>query len=290
VEWEVVKAGGSDGIAKRAWNKLQRSESVLPSMGGARLKLELDRHKWFDMDAISFGELCRWFTSYLYMPRIANSKVLEDAIRDGSTVDGLAGMQDPEFATAEGVRAGAEDAEKYQQLCIDGAPNNITDNTHIVRLAVAMDLICVTSGEPTYADGSSVIRRSNQVSGEVQKSETNAEGGYTYLVKFEDGSSDMVREADLEPVLEEETAASRPETALKKRFTASVELSPDGIGRKVAEINDEVLIHLTSLPGASANISLDIQINVPDGIPESTERTVRENSSSLNFGNVILEE
>jgi uncharacterized protein len=58
----------------------------------------------------------------------------------------------------------------------------------------------------------------------------------------------------------------------------------------VAQINDEVLIHLTSLRGASANISLDIQINVPDGIPESTERTVRENSSSLNFGNVILEE
>ena len=89
---------------------------------------------------------------------------------------------------------------------------------------------------------------------------------------------------------EEETAASRPETALKKRFTASVELSPDGIGRKVAEINEEVLVHLTSLPGASANISLDIQINVPGGIPESTERTVRENSNSMQFGNVIFEE
>ena len=290
VEWEVVKAGGSDGIAKRAWNKLQRSESVLPSMGGARLKLELDRHKWFDMDAISFGELCRWFTSYLYMPRIASSKVLEDAIRSGSTTDGLAGMKEPEFATAEGVREGAEGAEKYQQLSIDGAPSNITDNTHIVRNEVAKQFIGVNSCEPSYADGSPVIRRSSQQSGEVQKSETNADGGYTYLVKFEDGSSDMVREVDLEAVSEEETVTSRPETVLKKKFTASVELSPDGIGRKVAEINDEVLIHLTSLPGASANISLDIQINVPGGIPESTERTVSENSKALKFGNVILEE
>ena len=290
VEWEVVKAGGSDGIAKRAWNKLQRSESVLPSMGGARLKLELDRHKWFDMDAISFGELYRWFTSYLYMPRIANSKVLEDAIRNGSTVDGLAGLQDPAFATAEGIQEGAADEEKYQQLSIDGAPSNITDNTHIVKFDVAKGLVGVLSSEPVFTDGSSVIRRSNQQSGEVKKSETNADGGYTYLVNFADGSSDMVREADLEAQPEEETVTSRPEKVLKKRFTASVELSPDGIGRKVAQINDEVLIHLTSLRGASANISLDIQINVPDGIPESTERTVRENSSSLNFGNVILEE
>ena len=159
-----------------------------------------------------------------------------------------------------------------------------------MQFDVAKGLVGVLSSEPVFTDGSSVIRRSNQQSGEVKKSETNADGGYTYLVNFADGSSDMVREADLGAQPEEETVTSRPEKILKKRFTASVELSPDGIGRKVAQINDEVLIHLTSLRGASANISLDIQINVPDGIPESTERTVRENSSSLNFGNVILEE
>jgi hypothetical protein len=44
-----------------------------------------------------------------------------------------------------------------------------------------------------------------------------------------------------------------------------------------------VLQHLSSLVGADVDVTLDIQIRVPDGIPENVVRTVSENSRTLKF-------
>jgi hypothetical protein len=50
-------------------------------------------------------------------------------------------------------------------------------------------------------------------------------------------------------------------------------------------INAEVLQHLTKLTGAQVNITLDIQVTVPDGVPEDVARTIRENCRTLKFEN-----
>lgn len=58
----------------------------------------------------------------------------------------------------------------------------------------------------------------------------------------------------------------------------------------VSRIAEEVVQHLTTLPGATVEISLEIQATVPEGAPEKTVRTVTENASTLKFRTQGFEE
>ena len=66
-------------------------------------------------------------------------------------------------------------------------------------------------------------------------------------------------------------------------FHGTVELDPARIGRDAGRIADEIVAHLSSLGGAKAKITLEIDIEVPNGIPEDRVRIVNENSNTLKF-------
>ena len=55
------------------------------------------------------------------------------------------------------------------------------------------------------------------------------------------------------------------------------------MGRDASRIADEVLSHLTSLIGANATITLEINVEVQNGIPEDRVRIVSENCNTLKF-------
>jgi hypothetical protein len=68
-----------------------------------------------------------------------------------------------------------------------------------------------------------------------------------------------------------------------RRFHGSVELDPDRVGRDAGKIAEEVIQHLSTLPGANVRVVLEIEADVEDGVPESTQRTVSENCKTLKF-------
>ncbi len=75
-----------------------------------------------------------------------------------------------------------------------------------------------------------------------------------------------------------------PSTATKpKRFFGSVAVNPQRLALDAATIAKELVAHLTALPGASAEIQLDITIRVPGGVPDNVVRTVTENARTLKF-------
>ena len=55
------------------------------------------------------------------------------------------------------------------------------------------------------------------------------------------------------------------------------------LGTSADEIGQEVLQHLSSLVGADARVTIEIQVDVPMGVPDSTVRTVSENCRTLQF-------
>jgi hypothetical protein len=71
--------------------------------------------------------------------------------------------------------------------------------------------------------------------------------------------------------------------AILTRFHGSVELDQARMGRDASRIADEVLSHLTSLVGAKATITLEINVEVQNGIPEDRVRIVSENCNTLKF-------
>mgnify|MGYP000682585765 CR=1 FL=1 len=74
------------------------------------------------------------------------------------------------------------------------------------------------------------------------------------------------------------TAVARPQ-----RFHGSVALDPLRLTRDVGKIAEEVVQHLTGLLGAEAEVTLEITVRMPDGVPDHVVRTVTENCRTLKF-------
>jgi hypothetical protein len=68
-----------------------------------------------------------------------------------------------------------------------------------------------------------------------------------------------------------------------RRFHGTVTLDPTRAGRDASKITDEVITHLVGLIGSSVRVTLEIDAEIPAGVPEHVVRTVTENSRTLKF-------
>ncbi|OPY24935.1 MAG: hypothetical protein A4E23_00176 [Methanomethylovorans sp. PtaU1.Bin073] len=68
-----------------------------------------------------------------------------------------------------------------------------------------------------------------------------------------------------------------------KRFHGSVTLDSTRVGRDASAIADEVIAHLAGLVGSNVTVTLEIEVEVPSGVPDNVVRTVTENSRTLKF-------
>ena len=76
---------------------------------------------------------------------------------------------------------------------------------------------------------------------------------------------------------------------MPRRFFGTVRLDPLRVGRDASTVAQEVVQHLSGLVGAEAEITLEIQVRVPDGVPDHVVRTVTENCRVLKFASAEFE-
>ncbi len=69
----------------------------------------------------------------------------------------------------------------------------------------------------------------------------------------------------------------------KRRYYGSVQVDPQRAMRDLSQIADEIIVRLTSLPGADVRITVEIQSEHGEGFDDATVRTISENSRTLNF-------
>jgi hypothetical protein len=67
------------------------------------------------------------------------------------------------------------------------------------------------------------------------------------------------------------------------RFRGVVEIDPARLGGSAGAISQEVVQRLVSIVGSNVRVTLEIQADVPEGIPEKVERDVSENCNTLRF-------
>jgi hypothetical protein len=68
-----------------------------------------------------------------------------------------------------------------------------------------------------------------------------------------------------------------------RRFHGSVTLNPIRLSRDAGAIADEVVQHLAKLANANVEVTLKIDAEVPNGVPDNVVRTVTENCRTLKF-------
>jgi predicted AAA+ superfamily ATPase len=252
--WQTVRLTGHGSLAERASKKLISEELLMPQYSGVRLRMDLDRIPLWRGNHVLVKELAENMAQYLYLPRLTSRKVLIAAIQDGLAT--LTWRQDT-FAYAQGFDA---DRNRYQGL-IGGVPGQVTaDNSSIVvKSDVAMKQLTDEEEQNKGTNGND----------EAGGGSDNDSGGST--TNGLSGKSDS-------------NAGKLPPTQKRpKRFYGSVTLDATRLGRDAGRIATEVLSHLSGLPNADATVSLEIEIEIPDGVPENVVRTVIENCRTLKF-------
>lgn len=246
--WEAFRLTGQEPLAVRASKKLRNDELLITGFSATRLRLELDRIPLWRGNHVTVKQLVEDFSRYVYLPRLRGPVVLIDAIRGGL---GLLTWPQDSFAYAEEFD---EAAERYRGLRCGQLVSISEDNLSglLVR------------PEPAV--------RQYEVEGKAISSLSDA----SYREKSAIGSQSTA-------VFERDTGFFLTGVPKPKRFHGSVTLDPTRVGRDAGRIADEVIAHLVGLIGAKVKVTLEIEAEIPNGVPDSVVRTVTENSRTLKF-------
>ena len=212
--------------------------------------MELDRVPLWRGNHVPVKQLVEDFARYLYLPRLKDSAVLLRAISDGLTL--LSWSQDS-FGFADSF----DDAAGRYKGLRNGTVVQITD-PNSPELVVKPDI--------AY----------KQIEAErVALTTTPASDGN---IETEDGLGEQHRLGENFTEAPLPAASTRP-----KRFHGTVTLDTTRVGRDASKIAEEVIAHLASLVGARVTVIIEIEADLPEGVPDSVVRTVTENSRTLKF-------
>jgi hypothetical protein len=243
VEWHALRLSGTEPLAMRASKKLRNDELLITNLAASRLRMELDRIPLWRGDNVATRQVIDDFARYLYLPRVQAPEILTRAMMDG--VQLLTWSKDS-FAYADSFD---EKESRYRGLrCGQMVTISASEPT---GLLVKPDVVVKQqeAERPPVSPGPAGGRGTPSPAG------PQAPGGMP----------------------------GAPAPQLPKRFHGSVTLEATRVGRDASRIADEVISHLTALVGSEVKVTLEIEAQVPNGVPENTVRTVTENSRTLKF-------
>ena len=246
IQWEISNlGGGEDEIVSKAAKKMIQGEQIITTWAPALLKMSLDEFLWKDADDISIKRLWEYLCTYCYLPRLANYSVLEDAI--------IKGARSTEFF---GIAAGYS-GERYIDLKLNETVYSLNPSDLLVKPAAAMKQ---RAEERTSAgqDGGP-LAAPHMIAGK--------ESGGQPATTGEQG-----RRGD---------GAGNGAAARHTRFCMSVKLDNTRVNKNINDYLTEVIQHLMGVEGAAVELTLEVSVTAPGGIPASTARVVSENCRTL---------
>ena len=249
IEWEAYPLNpASPGLGKELDAALCGNELVIQEWAPIHLYHVLKRWYWkSDVSDISAMEVWTHCCSYLYLPRLAKSTVLQSTIGAGATSRDFFGL------------ASAREGDSYRGFSFGQAA------------AVYMDgLLLIEPGAAAAYEA-----RLAQASASQQAVSTEAAAG--------ESSVNAGQSASASPPA---TAASAHEgggapPAVLTRFYASVELDPVTASLRFSKLVSELVELFTANPGTQVKLRVDIEASDARGFGETTVRAAKENAKVL---------
>lgn len=250
---EPIRMNGQDAMAVRASKKLKSEEQLVAGYAGTLLRMVIDKIPLWQGDHVSIRDLAEYFGRFVYLPRLKDSSVLFEAIRNG--LKSLSWSKDT-FAYADSYD---EAAKRYRGLV-------------------------AAQGFNVSADHCSGLLLKPEAALKQQAEEEAERPGATTI-----GPGKPVSPAGV-PGVPEDGPAKPAGPVPPKRFYGTVELDPARVGRDAGRIAEEVLAHLAGIDGAVVKVTLEIQAQVPTGVPDDKVRIVTENCRVLKFSSQGFEQ
>ena len=254
IEWQSFRLSGQDALAVRVSKKLRNDELLVTVLAGTRLRMELDKIPLWRGNHVAIKQLSEDFARYLYLPRLADPHVLQDAISTGLA---LLSWDYETFAYADGYD---EVGSRYRGV-------RCGQQVHIA------------SGDTGLLVRPEVVVQQQQADAQTAAEKAGKTGSAA--------AAAIPSGADVPG----KGGSERPKAApAPKRFHGSVTLDPTRVGRDAGRIADEVIAHLVALIGSDVTVTLEIEAKIPNGTPDNVVRTVTENSRTLKFTSQGFEE
>ena len=269
IKWQPSRLTGTESLASKVYQRLRRDEAVVPKLAPTILRKHMDDIPLWRDKHVLLRQLIEDFARYVYLPRLLNPSVLLEAVSSGllsvaweSETFAYAEMYDAETDTYRGIKVG-----EVVRLGQD-------DAGLLVKPDVAAECLKRLSRElipPAIAPGLQIVGAQPLATAD----QVGAEGA---------GGSRFIGQ----PV---KVGQSPSELGAKiTRFFGEISIDPERISRDANTIANEIVIHLNSQPRTTVRIILEIQADIPDGLPQNIIRTLNENCTALKFTNHGFEE
>ncbi|MCT7958049.1 Swt1 family HEPN domain-containing protein [Laspinema palackyanum] len=267
IEWKETRLSGPESPITRASKKAVYEGDLLDVYAATNLRLEaLDRFLWRETNHIDLKRLWEYLAQYLYLPRLKNQTVLLAGISGGVTSTIWADS----FAYAEGFD---EESGKYLGLRAGTGINpSISPQSLLVKPEIAQQQF------------DSEARVSRMEAEKTQGLQSPASALKSSGAEYRTSSMNAGAGSTSEGLGVEEITAT-----VLRRFYGNVEIDPMRVNRDVPAIVQEVIQHLISLNKAKVKITLEIEAEIPDGVPDDIARTVLENCRTLKFNSQSFE-
>ena len=254
LDWIVEQvAGGTDGVAARASQRMVSRDLLITEWSPALLKMELDRWFWKSRPSVPAKQVWDSLCAYPYLPRLRDQSVFVASIQDGlASVDYFA------YAT------GTSSQGRYEGLAFGARATAVYIDAASVLIKPESARSQIESERGTPGQG-----QSGGGGAEIGHGTGTGHGGTG------GGSGHQESEDEARPL---------------RRFFGSTQLDPDRASRDMGTISEEILQHLITLPNAEVEVSVEISAKVPAGVSPDTKRIIEENCNTLGFRSHGFEE
>ena len=250
IQWEISNIGGGDeNIVAKAAKKMIQNEQVITNWAPALLQMSLDDLLWKDSDDIQIKKLWEYLSTYCYLPRLANYSVLEDAI--------LRGVASDEYFAL----AGAYNKNRYVDLKYNKTVFSVNPSDLLVKINVALKQIAAEKQEESHTGGTAQTSDQEGI-GHGENGSVSGGGGQTGSGNYTGGGN----------------TSDFPQNT---RFYMSAKLDTTRVNRDMNNYVQEIIQHLMAVDGSNVELTLEVNVHAPKGIPASTVRTVSENCRTL---------
>ena len=244
IEWEATRMPGpQENPVAKAIQKVQSDEQLISQWSPALLRMELDQWLWEEEAHISLKRVWECLATYFYLPRLCNSDVLLDTVREGIRTQEYFGYADS--VDVDGRYIGLQFGSASRSIYLD-------EQSVLVKPDVALKQLNAEAAASTEG---------------VSPPQPGIEG------KEPPGAYVPGTGGTIEP----------PQGTNPKRFYGSINLDSIRALRDAQQVIEEVVQHLTSLPNATVSVTMEIQAVTSEGFSKDTVDTVKANCQTLKF-------
>jgi hypothetical protein len=269
----------------------QENELVIGAWSPIHLRKALKDLYWKE-DRTSVGAMAFWEDSqkYLYLPRLKERRVLEQAIHTGAASTDF-------FGTAIGEATG-----RLEGFIFGKGQVQFDDTLLLIEPEAAKSYAVALAAEQAKKEEERKKEKDGDKEDEGGGKETKVErfkladgregsmapiGNGLIKLLFDDGEMVIVSEDPTKKV--EKDPVEKNPTPKAHAFFGSVEVKAPTAKAKLIELADEIISLLGQDPHGTVKITLNIEGDFPNGIPDHIKRGVSENAKALGFKNATWE-